>query len=405
MKKLIALSVFFMVLVSNLIVFAQTESADKNQVDLKAVNEKSLNNAEAIKRWVLVNIPARSLRIYDNDKCIAMYPVGVGTINTKTPSGFYKIVEKIKNPTWTNPEDLSMVIPAGVDNPLGQRWLGIGGNYGIHGTNHPESVGHYVSNGCIRMIEADVEKVFDQVSVGTPVQIIYNRLVIDKAFDGRIAYYIYPDGYKMQKLTVEFVKQGLSGFGVSDFVSDESINKAIELANGQPNYVASPVNIILDNKKLDFKAVNYQGYIYLPVDKVAKVLDKRVVVKDNQIEGTDINIDMYNKVAYMRLTDLPNIFDYNYSLNKDFSAVTLISKVQKKSNEDIDKNTESLTEKNLENKDENSAPKEIFPVKNKENVISEAEVNNEKESLAQVRLDDSMAKKTDNKIVKLNKNK
>lgn len=394
-----------MVLVSNLVAFGQTATVNENQTNTKIINEKSNNDIEASKRWILVNIPARSLRIYDNDKCIAMYPVGVGTIETKTPSGFYKIVEKIKNPTWTNPEDLSMVIPAGVDNPLGQRWLGIGGNYGIHGTNRPESVGHYVSNGCIRMVEADVEKVFDKVSVGTPVQIIYNRLVIDKTFDGRIAYYIYPDGYKMQKLTVDFVKQGLSGFGVSDFVSDESINKAIELSNGQPNYVASPVNIILDNKKLDFKAVNYQGYIYLPVDKVAKALDKLVVMKDNQIEGTDINIDMYNKVAYMRLTDIPNIFDYNYSLNKDFSAVTLISKVQKKSNEAIDKNTENLTEKNLKNKDENSAQKEAFPVKNKENVISEAMVNDKKDSLTQVRLDDSMAKNTDNKIIKLNKNK
>lgn len=59
------------------------------------------------------------------------------------------------------------------------------------------------------MVEADVEKVFDKVEVGTEVKIMYNRLVIDKTFDGRVAYYIYPDGYDMQNLTVDFVKQGL----------------------------------------------------------------------------------------------------------------------------------------------------------------------------------------------------
>ena len=246
MKKFIVFLLLGVMFVFNTVAYAQAENTAQEKIGGadKATDIQVNNNVNTVKRWILINIPARSLRLYDNDKCIEMYPVGVGKIETKTPVGFYKVVEKIVNPTWTDPADVSVVIPSGEDNPLGYRWIGIGGNYGIHGTNRPDSVGHYVSNGCVRMVEADVEKVFDKVEVGTEVQIMYNRLVIDKTFDGRVAYYIYPDGYDMQNLTVDFVKQGLKGYGIADFITDEAVAKSIELSNGQPNYVAAPVNIM-----------------------------------------------------------------------------------------------------------------------------------------------------------------
>ena len=254
-----------------------------------------------------------------------MYPVGVGKIETKTPVGFYKVVEKIVNPTWTDPADVSVVIPSGEDNPLGYRWIGIGGNYGIHGTNRPDSVGHYVSNGCVRMVEADVEKVFDKVEVGTEVQIMYNRLVIDKTFDGRVAYYIYPDGYDMQNLTVDFVKQGLKGYGIADFITDEAVAKSIELSNGQPNYVAGPVNIIFNGNKLPYKAVNYKNLIYVPVKALATTLNTPITMDNNLVKTQkgEADVSLYSNVAYMRLTDIANIFDYDYSLNKNLTEITL----------------------------------------------------------------------------------
>jgi len=57
---------------------------------------------------------------------------------------------------------------------LGSRWLGLsipGGRYGIHGTNNPASIGGYVSNGCIRMHNRDIEEIFPRVEIGTPVEI------------------------------------------------------------------------------------------------------------------------------------------------------------------------------------------------------------------------------------------
>lgn len=324
MKKIIVFLLLGAMLIFNAIAYAQAENTAENSIGGadKATDIQVNNN---IKRWVLINIPAHSLRLYDNDKCIEMYPVGVGKIETKTPVGFYKVMEKIVNPTWTDPADVSLVIPSGEDNPLGYRWIGIGGNYGIHGTNRPDSVGHYVSNGCVRMVEADVEKVFDKVEVGTEVQIMYNRLVIDKTFDGRVAYYIYPDGYDMQNLTVDFVKQGLKGYGIADFITDEAVAKSIELSNGQPNYVAGPVNIIFNGNKLPYKAVNYKNLIYVPVKALATTLNTPITMDNNLVKTQkgEADVSLYSNVAYMRLTDIANIFDYDYSLNKNLTEITL----------------------------------------------------------------------------------
>lgn len=367
MKKIIVFLLLGVMLAINSIVAAQEENTNNTIGSIDKATEIKIDEKPVVNRWILINVPARALRLYENDKCVAMYPVGVGTVNTKTPVGYYKVVEKIVNPTWIDPQDTSVVIPSGEDNPLGYRWIGIGGNYGIHGTNKPESVGKYVSNGCVRMVETDVEKVFDKVEIGTQVQIIYNRLVIDKTFDNRIAYYIYPDGYNMQTLTVDFVKQGLKGYGVADFVSDESIIQAIKLENGQPNYVAAPVNIMFNGNKLKFKAVNYQNLIYVPVLDLAKVLNTNIVIKNNQVISSkgSATINLYNQVAYMRLTDIINVFDYACELNKDFTVANL---------EPI---TALDTQVKPEVKDENNIKKEVSK-QDKVNNVVEKEITNTK---------------------------
>ena len=317
MKKIVALCLFFCMLILQSAVFAAENTAANANANPPAAN--------TVKRWILINIPARSLRLYEDDKCVAMYPVGVGKIGSKTPAGFYKIVEKVVNPTWVDPGDTSVVIASGPDNPLGFRWLGIGGNYGIHGTNNPSSVGHYVSNGCVRMVEADVEKVFDKVDVGTEVQIMYNRLVIDKTQDGRVAYYIYPDGYKMQELTVDFVKQGLAGYGIADFISEEYIVKSIEASNGLPNFVAAPVNIMYKGSKLNFKAVNYKNQIYVPVESLAKTLNTAVKIENSSAVTAkgSAPVELFSKKPYIHLTDISNIFPVGFSLNKNYTVATL----------------------------------------------------------------------------------
>ena len=105
------------------------------------------------------------------------YPVGVGRPD-KQWSGHSAISGKYIRPAWSPPEEikrdnprLPYVIPGGApNNPMGAAALTIaGGEYAIHGTNRPGSVGGFVSYGCIRMLNSDIMDLFDRVAVGTPI--------------------------------------------------------------------------------------------------------------------------------------------------------------------------------------------------------------------------------------------
>lgn len=105
------------------------------------------------------------------------YPVGVGRAGKQWAGQSY-VDGKYLKPAWSPPDEvrrdkpsLPEVIPGGSPhNPMGVAALTLsGGEYAIHGTNAPSSVGHYVSYGCIRMYNEDVVDLFGRVSVGTPV--------------------------------------------------------------------------------------------------------------------------------------------------------------------------------------------------------------------------------------------
>ena len=108
------------------------------------------------------------------------YPVGVGRAG-KQWSGTTTINGKYVRPAWSPPAEvrrdhpsLPNVIPGGSPhNPMGVAAMTIdGGEYAIHGTNDPASIGHFVSHGCIRMFNADITDLYNRVSVGTAVVVI-----------------------------------------------------------------------------------------------------------------------------------------------------------------------------------------------------------------------------------------
>jgi len=115
---------------------------------------------------------------------VETFSIGIGRDGWETPIGEYRIIEKTENPTWTPPasiraeyakrgETLPAVVPAGPDNPLGAYRMRLSNpSYLIHGTNKPWGVGMPVSSGCTRMFPEDIEYLFGQVDVGTPVRII-----------------------------------------------------------------------------------------------------------------------------------------------------------------------------------------------------------------------------------------
>jgi len=105
------------------------------------------------------------------------YPVGVGKAG-KQWAGVTQIDGKYRAPAWSPPAEIrhdkpymASVIPGGSpQNPMGVAAMTLaGGEYAIHGTNVPGSIGGFVSYGCIRMLNEDISDLYQRVSVGTTV--------------------------------------------------------------------------------------------------------------------------------------------------------------------------------------------------------------------------------------------
>jgi lipoprotein-anchoring transpeptidase ErfK/SrfK len=122
-----------------------------------------------VKRQVIVSVPDRKLVVMQNGAVLRIFEVAVGADVTPSPSGTFEIVRRLTEPTYYH---AGVVIPAGDDNPLGPRWVGLNKKgYGIHGTNAPRSIGKAASHGCIRMRNRDIVQFFAMVSVGDTVEI------------------------------------------------------------------------------------------------------------------------------------------------------------------------------------------------------------------------------------------
>lgn len=126
---------------------------------------------------IVVKTRERRLYYVVGDGKAVRYPVGVGRPD-KQWTGQSAITGKYIRPAWSPPEEirrdkpqLPYVIPGGSpNNPMGAAALTLaGGEYAIHGTNRPGSVGGFVSYGCIRMLNSDILDLFDRVAVGTSV--------------------------------------------------------------------------------------------------------------------------------------------------------------------------------------------------------------------------------------------
>jgi L,D-transpeptidase ErfK/SrfK len=103
-----------------------------------------------------IDISLRRLYLFQDGKLLKVYSVAVGKPQTPTPKGTFQIINKDDTP---GPE-------------FGPAWMGLSyPHIGIHGTNHPESIGHAASEGCIRMRNQDIEELFYKLPLGTKVVI------------------------------------------------------------------------------------------------------------------------------------------------------------------------------------------------------------------------------------------
>lgn len=107
---------------------------------------------------------------------VASYPVGLGK-DDSTPAGTWLVEphKKLKNPVYFSPRGEGVIEANDPANPLGEFWIGLMGtdgeavgksSYGIHGTIDPASIGKQESMGCIRLLNEDVERVYELLVEG-----------------------------------------------------------------------------------------------------------------------------------------------------------------------------------------------------------------------------------------------
>lgn len=124
-------------------------------------------------RQIVVSIPDRKLALIEDGAVKKVFPVAVGKQSTPSPTGSFRIVNRVANPTYYH---AGKIVPSGPSNPVGTRWMGLSEHgYGIHGTNAPGSIGKAASHGCIRMARHDLEELFALVEVGDAVEIRAER--------------------------------------------------------------------------------------------------------------------------------------------------------------------------------------------------------------------------------------
>lgn len=189
---------------------------------------------------LVINLPEfRLYHFIPKTKIVSTYPVGIGDVGWETPVAASHIIYRQVDPTWLVPKSLrakygATTIPPGPKNPLGKYWLGLSlSGYGIHGTNAPWGIGKRVSHGCIRLYPEHIALLFENVSVNTPVEIIYEPVKIGFR-DQNIFIEVHPDIYnRIPDMQAQTFRR-LHELGIFSNVSVSLVKDALEKQNGLP---------------------------------------------------------------------------------------------------------------------------------------------------------------------------
>lgn len=210
---------------------------------------------DAPRDGVVLNVPEMRVYFYpparkDEPRVVKTYPVSVGRMDWATPLGQAKVASKQKDPAWRPPqsiraeaaargETLPEYVPPGPNNPLGQFALRLNiPGYLIHGTDKPWGVGMRVTHGCLRMYPEDIEIIYQEVPVGTPVQIV-NQPVKVGWFAGMLFMEVHPPLEEdiagktaLMNTALDVVEAALKKRPVT--ISGEAINRAVHEQRGLP---------------------------------------------------------------------------------------------------------------------------------------------------------------------------
>jgi L,D-transpeptidase ErfK/SrfK len=207
-----------------------------------------VNNTHIVPKEVsdglIINLPELQLYYIQNGVYQRRHALAVGKPSWPTPTGTYKIYEKRKNPTWNVPpsiqeemeemgQEVVEKVPPGPKNPLGKFWLGTtAAGVGIHATNRPWSVGSSVSHGCIRMLPDEIEQLFPQIAVGTPVKIVYRPLKLALTPQGRVYLEANLNIYQWELHPLEWVKDMAEYYQIADRIDWDKVPAILKAKEG-----------------------------------------------------------------------------------------------------------------------------------------------------------------------------
>lgn len=141
---------------------------------------------------IVINVAEMRMYYFPKPKAgqpamVETFPVSIGRGDWNTPIVTTRVSGKIVDPTWTPPKSiraehaengdpLPEKIKPGPDNPLGKYALRMTlPSYLIHGTNNEYGIGMQVTHGCMRLYPEDIERLYRNVPIGTPVRIVNQR--------------------------------------------------------------------------------------------------------------------------------------------------------------------------------------------------------------------------------------
>lgn len=157
---------------------AANDMADEG--DAGKENDKSAEQGQPAVS-VTVDTGTNMLAVHEADKIIAVYPVTIGSGQTESPIGEWKVKGIAKLPKFRYDEQMLKhgersgnfhMLPPGPNSPVGVIWIALNKKgIGLHGTDDPDNIGRATSHGCVRLTNWDVVRLAQKVKSGTPVSI------------------------------------------------------------------------------------------------------------------------------------------------------------------------------------------------------------------------------------------
>ncbi len=219
--------------------------SSKKEISITKNRISSSNHLKNFEKSNYLVLNLAELRLYllkwfDERLSVTAFPVGIGVEGSETPTGSYKIGQKLKDPVWTIPEsfrngysELPSVVPPGPDNPLGKYALSLSrSQYLIHGTNEPLGIGRRVSHGCIRMYPEDIKRLYSMVEIGDKVIITYQPIKI--GIKDNIPYIEVHRDYLNNSNQLQEAIDLLKGRDLLDKINSSILYKAVREKKGIP---------------------------------------------------------------------------------------------------------------------------------------------------------------------------